>query len=114
MLEEAKRLNVVISADSENAPDILALNGASAALHLSDINWNGPVAGVRLGDFVLATTLGMAPSVYVFAWCADASPGRASQVLIEANATTVAAAQETLSVKNSAAAGTTSHRRLRT
>ena len=36
------------------------------------LNYGAGVAGVRLGDFVLATVLGMAPSVYVFAYCADA------------------------------------------
>lgn len=36
------------------------------------LNYGAGVAGVRLGDFVLATIVGMAPSVYVFAYCADA------------------------------------------
>jgi len=36
------------------------------------LNYGAGVCGVRLQDFVLATLLGMAPSVYVFAWCADA------------------------------------------
>jgi uncharacterized membrane protein YdjX (TVP38/TMEM64 family) len=36
------------------------------------LNYGAGVAGVRLLDFVLATALGMAPSVYVFAYCADA------------------------------------------
>ncbi|HEU4522510.1 MAG TPA: VTT domain-containing protein [Thermoanaerobaculia bacterium] len=41
-------------------------------LPFAALNYGSGVAGVRLGDFVLATALGMAPSVYVFAWCADA------------------------------------------
>lgn len=39
----------VMSIDKENASDVLALSGASAALHLSPLPWNGPVAGVRVG-----------------------------------------------------------------
>ena len=39
----------VLSADKTNPTDILALTGASAALHISDIPWNGPVVGVRVG-----------------------------------------------------------------
>ncbi|HUP46180.1 MAG TPA: VTT domain-containing protein [Thermoanaerobaculia bacterium] len=41
-------------------------------LPFAALNYGSGVAGVRLGDFVVATALGMAPSVYVFAWCADA------------------------------------------
>jgi len=40
---------IVLSADGENDPDILAVNGASAALLISDIPWNGPIAAVRIG-----------------------------------------------------------------
>jgi polyribonucleotide nucleotidyltransferase len=39
----------VLSADQENDPDILALNGASAALSISHIPFNGPVGAVRVG-----------------------------------------------------------------
>ncbi len=39
----------VLSVDQENDPDILSLIGASAALAISPIPWNGPVAGVRVG-----------------------------------------------------------------
>ncbi len=38
----------VLSADKINPTDTLALTGASAALHLSDIPWGGPLAGVRV------------------------------------------------------------------
>jgi polyribonucleotide nucleotidyltransferase len=38
-----------ISADRENDPDVLALTASSAALWLSDIPFNGPIAGVRVG-----------------------------------------------------------------
>ncbi|MBT8493087.1 MAG: polyribonucleotide nucleotidyltransferase, partial [Deltaproteobacteria bacterium] len=39
----------VISYDKENAPDVLAMTGASTALHLSDLVWDGPIAGIRVG-----------------------------------------------------------------
>ena len=39
----------VISFDRENATDVLAMTGASAALHISDLVWAGPLAGVRVG-----------------------------------------------------------------
>jgi len=39
----------VLSYDGVNSPDMLAMNGASAALMISDIPFNGPIAGVRVG-----------------------------------------------------------------
>jgi polyribonucleotide nucleotidyltransferase len=39
----------VISADDKNDPDVLAMVGASAALSVSDIPFEGPVAAVRVG-----------------------------------------------------------------
>lgn len=39
----------VLSVDHENDPDVLALWGASLALGMSPINWNGPVAAARVG-----------------------------------------------------------------
>jgi polyribonucleotide nucleotidyltransferase len=39
----------VLSTDQENDPDIIALNGASAALSISQIPFLGPVGGVRVG-----------------------------------------------------------------
>ena len=38
----------VLSSDKENPTDVMALCGASAALHISDIPWAGPLAGVRV------------------------------------------------------------------
>ncbi|MDP9373880.1 MAG: polyribonucleotide nucleotidyltransferase, partial [Chloroflexota bacterium] len=46
---ETQIINTVLSADQENDPDILALLGTSAALTISDIPFDGPVAGVRIG-----------------------------------------------------------------
>jgi polyribonucleotide nucleotidyltransferase len=40
---------IVLSADGQNDPDVLCVNGASAALMVSDIPWAGPVAAVRIG-----------------------------------------------------------------
>src|SRR5512140_3782070 len=40
---------IVLSADGENDPDMLAVVGASAALMVSDIPWAGPVGAVRVG-----------------------------------------------------------------
>ncbi|XP_018432129.1 PREDICTED: polyribonucleotide nucleotidyltransferase 1, mitochondrial [Nanorana parkeri] len=39
----------LLAVDGINEPDILAINGASTALALSDIPWNGPVGAVRIG-----------------------------------------------------------------
>uniref|UniRef100_A0A8B9CTU4 polyribonucleotide nucleotidyltransferase n=1 Tax=Anser brachyrhynchus TaxID=132585 RepID=A0A8B9CTU4_9AVES len=39
----------LLAVDGVNDPDILAINGASAALALSDIPWNGPIGAVRVG-----------------------------------------------------------------
>jgi polyribonucleotide nucleotidyltransferase len=39
----------VVSFDKENPTDVLAMTGASAALHISDLVWGGPIAGVRVG-----------------------------------------------------------------
>src|SRR5262245_61677975 len=40
---------MVVSTDKENPSDVLAMTGASAALHISDVPWAGPYAGVRVG-----------------------------------------------------------------
>ncbi len=39
----------VLSADQENDADVLGLLGASLALTISNVPWNGPIAGVRVG-----------------------------------------------------------------
>src|SRR4029077_8413631 len=39
----------VLSADQENDADVLGVTAASAALSLSKIPWNGPIAAVRVG-----------------------------------------------------------------
>lgn len=39
----------VLSVDYDNAPELCGLIGASASLAISDIPWDGPIAGVRVG-----------------------------------------------------------------
>src|SRR5437660_11713782 len=46
---ETQVIATVLSHDQENDPDVLSLLGASTALVLSDIPWNGPMAAVRVG-----------------------------------------------------------------
>jgi polyribonucleotide nucleotidyltransferase len=46
---ETQVIATVLSMDQENDPDILALIGASAALEISDIPFEGPIASVRVG-----------------------------------------------------------------
>src|SRR6516165_9167776 len=42
-------ISILLSADGENDPDILAINGASAALCVSDVPFAGPIGAVRVG-----------------------------------------------------------------
>jgi polyribonucleotide nucleotidyltransferase len=42
-------ISVLLSADGENDPDILSINGASAALCVSDVPFAGPIGAVRVG-----------------------------------------------------------------
>jgi polyribonucleotide nucleotidyltransferase len=42
-------ISLLLSADGENDPDILAINGASAALCISDIPFAGPIGAIRVG-----------------------------------------------------------------
>ncbi len=57
---ETQVIATVVSADEHNNPDIVAINGASAALAISDIPFNGPIAASRVGlingEFVLNPT----------------------------------------------------------
>ena len=46
---EVQVIVTALSVDMENDPDVAAIVGASAALSISDIPFNGPVAGVRIG-----------------------------------------------------------------
>ena len=57
---ETQVIATVLSADQQNDPDVLALTGASAAITLSDIPFDGPVAGGRVacidGQYLLNPT----------------------------------------------------------
>ncbi len=57
---EVQAIALAISADQENDPDVLAINGASAALAISGIPFNGPIGAVRVGlvdgEFVVNPT----------------------------------------------------------
>lgn len=57
---ETQVIITALSSDGENPPDILAGIGASAALSISNIPWNGPIATVRVGmlndEFVINPT----------------------------------------------------------
>ena len=46
---EVQVVATVLSVDMDNTPDVLAMVGASAALHLSHIPFMGPIAGVVVG-----------------------------------------------------------------
>ena len=48
-MSETQVIITVFSADQEIDPDILAMNGASTALAISDIPWKGPIAATRVG-----------------------------------------------------------------
>jgi polyribonucleotide nucleotidyltransferase len=59
-LYDTQIISTVLSADGEHDPDILTINGASAALMVSDIPFAGPIGAVRVGrvngEFVVNPT----------------------------------------------------------
>ncbi|HOF08900.1 MAG TPA: polyribonucleotide nucleotidyltransferase [Opitutaceae bacterium] len=60
-LNEVQIIGQLLSADLKNEADIPMVNGASAALAISDIPWAGPIAAVRVaqidGQFVANPTI---------------------------------------------------------
>lgn len=50
MRNEVQVVVTVLSIDGENDPDTISVIAASAALAISNIPWNGPVAAVRVGQ----------------------------------------------------------------
>jgi polyribonucleotide nucleotidyltransferase len=60
-LNEVQIIGLLLSADQKNESDIAMVNGASAALAISDIPWNGPIGAVRValieGQFVANPTI---------------------------------------------------------
>ena len=59
---ETQVIAFVLSADTENDPDVAGINGASCALTISDIPFQGPVGAVRVGlvngQFLINPTYG--------------------------------------------------------
>ena len=59
-LNEVQVIGYLLSTDLVNEADVLMVNGASAALMISDVPWNGPIGCVRLGqidgEFVINPT----------------------------------------------------------
>jgi polyribonucleotide nucleotidyltransferase len=57
---EVQIQSILLSTDGQNDPDILSIIGASAALMVSDIPWDGPIGAVRVGrvngEFVINPT----------------------------------------------------------
>ncbi len=58
--KEVQVIATVLSWDGENDPDVPAFIGASFALAISEIPWNGPLGGIRVGringNFILNPT----------------------------------------------------------
>jgi polyribonucleotide nucleotidyltransferase len=58
--KDTQVIATVLSTDKSNQTDVMALTAASAALHVSDIPWDGPIAGIRVarvdGEFVAYPT----------------------------------------------------------
>jgi polyribonucleotide nucleotidyltransferase len=46
---ETQIVSMVLSADSDNDPDVIAVTGASAACYVSDLPFEKPIAAVRVG-----------------------------------------------------------------
>ncbi|MFA5358628.1 MAG: polyribonucleotide nucleotidyltransferase [Patescibacteria group bacterium] len=47
---EVQVILTALSVDGENDPDVVGMIAASIALHISNIPWNGPLAGIRVGQ----------------------------------------------------------------
>src|SRR6056297_2442578 len=60
MRHDIQVVATILSLDKDHEPDIAAMNGASAALMLSDIPFDGPIGGVKVGlvddEFVINPT----------------------------------------------------------
>src|SRR6478735_1576902 len=62
--KDTQVIATVLSADKVNPTDVLAMTGASAALHISDIPWAGPIVGIRVsrvgGELIVYPTFDQA------------------------------------------------------
>lgn len=47
--DEVQIINIVLSSEPDNSPAMTAMLGSSLALMISDIPFNGPIAGVEVG-----------------------------------------------------------------
>ncbi len=60
MRNEVQVVTTTLSYDEENSADVLAITAASVVLHISDIPWNGPLAGICVGriggEFIINPT----------------------------------------------------------
>ncbi|MEN8208518.1 MAG: polyribonucleotide nucleotidyltransferase [Candidatus Fermentibacteria bacterium] len=60
-MEETQVYILVLSSDGQNDPSLLGMLGASAALMISDIPWDGPVSSVKIGrlngEFIVNPTI---------------------------------------------------------
>jgi len=66
MRREIQVVVTVLQIDGENDPEFVGLLGASTALFISDIPWNGPVAGVRVAQMTpVAGNEGAAPQFVI-------------------------------------------------
>ncbi len=58
---EVQVINTILSVDPDNSPELSAMFGSSLALSISDIPFDGPIAGVRVGkindEFVINPTV---------------------------------------------------------
>lgn len=58
--KDTQIIATVLSTDKQNPTDVLALTAGSAALHVSDIPWDGPIVGIRVarvaGDLIVYPT----------------------------------------------------------
>ncbi len=57
-IKNAVQVIVTVIAVGNTDPKVLGINGASIALHMSDIPWNGPIGAVQIGKEKPASTQG--------------------------------------------------------
>ncbi|MFH1318766.1 MAG: polyribonucleotide nucleotidyltransferase, partial [Candidatus Omnitrophota bacterium] len=60
LTHELQVIAMVLSSDGKNDPDVIAINGVSCALTISDIPFNGPIGAVRVAlaqdEFIINPT----------------------------------------------------------
>ncbi len=87
---ETQVIATVLSMDKENDPDMLAIVGASAALTISDIDFAGPIAGVRVarvdGQLIANPTISQTQEADISLIVAGSKTG---VVMVEGGAQTV-------------------------